>query len=96
MGKLIHIPRRPPAVLVQAVVRLDGNTHWIPAGTAAPASDACGRLLLCIRFEAVPADRRLYLPLKDVLTLAGDPAPGDADPLGDEEHGPIHSCQALP
>lgn len=97
MSKLILVPRRParpPGILVQAVVRLDGDTYWIPAGTAAPTSDACGRRLLCVRFEAIPADRRLYLPLQDVLVLAGDP--GDTDPLEGEQSGPIHSCGALP
>ena len=93
--RLIRLPRlaaraRPPdkpaPILVQARIRLDGQPHFIPAGTASPAIDPCGRHLLCIRIEALPANRRLYVPLQDVLALASEP-PSVLDLDESEPHG---------
>jgi hypothetical protein len=69
---------RAPSIIVRAVVWLDGHRQFINAGTAALTVDWSGRHLLCLRIKAMPADRRLYLPLQDVLRIAAQP-PAEAD-----------------
>jgi hypothetical protein len=60
-------------VMVRA--RLEEHTRDVWAGVARVGADELGRRVLDIRFVLLPRDGRLYIPLEDILALAGQEDP---------------------
>lgn len=75
-------PAGAPQVRVLGQVSLGSQRPWLPVGEATLDRGCAGQALLRIQMGAVPADMLLYIPLRDLLLLLGEPEQAAAEPSG--------------
>jgi hypothetical protein len=58
-----------------------GRPQWLRVGVAHVEEGLHGDRILCVELGAVPVDRRMYIPLGEVLACCSAPQAGE-EPVG--------------